>query len=319
MLFLWSALARRTATAPARAPAGFHVRNAPHVEPGIGTVHRSTRAGSAPRGGDLVRPVDHFARPVDHLARTRKEPVQVSTKDSGWRPTVVARVRRAAHRARQQAGPERETALLLAKSGAAGVLAWALGAYVIASPQPTYAPFTALLVVQSTAYRSLMQSLRYVVAVVLGVLAAGLVGPLIGENTLAFAAMLSVRPLAPPGQPGHPGLDRRRLRLPRALGHPPPDAVGDHPDGAAGRGHRHRRRHAGLPPAALPHRRTGHRGDQPGHPAPVERHGRRPQEGAAQRGDGGGLAAPRTPVGRHARRGARGRRDGRGERRLQPA
>ncbi|WP_369199777.1 aromatic acid exporter family protein [Streptomyces sp. PU-14G] len=116
----------------------------------------------------------------------------MSRTDSRWLPTVVDRARRAAHRARQQAGPERETALLLAKSGAAGVMAWALGAYVIGSPQPTYAPFTALLVVQSTAYRSVLQSLRYVVAVVLGVLAAGLVGPLIGENTLAFAVMLAI-------------------------------------------------------------------------------------------------------------------------------
>lgn len=108
-----------------------------------------------------------------------------------WPPTAAARLRRALHRARHQAGPERETALLLLKSGAAGVLSWGIGAYVIGSAQPTYAPFTALLVVQSTAYRSVMQSLRFVLAVVLGVVAAGLVGPLIGENAVAFAVMLT--------------------------------------------------------------------------------------------------------------------------------
>lgn len=87
-------------------------------------------------------------------------------------------------------GPEREMLLLLFKSAVAGVLSWALAAYVLASPQPTYAPFTALLVVQSTAYRSLLQSIRYVLAVILGVVAAGAAGPLLGENTAAFGVML---------------------------------------------------------------------------------------------------------------------------------
>ncbi|MDJ1134886.1 FUSC family protein [Streptomyces iconiensis] len=102
------------------------------------------------------------------------------------------RLRAALRRARERPGPERDTLLLLIKSALAGVFSWSLAAYLIASPQPTYAPFTALLVVQSTAYRSLLQSARYVLAVVLGVLAAGFVGPLLGENPGAFAVMLAV-------------------------------------------------------------------------------------------------------------------------------
>lgn len=102
------------------------------------------------------------------------------------------RVGDALRRARERPGPERDTALLLVKSALAGVVSWTLSAYLIASPQPTYAPFTALLVVQSTAYRSLLQSVRYVLAVVLGVVAAGFSGPLLGENAGAFAVMLAV-------------------------------------------------------------------------------------------------------------------------------
>ncbi|MCT2591595.1 aromatic acid exporter family protein [Streptomyces sp. N2-109] len=95
-------------------------------------------------------------------------------------------------RAAQYSGPERETLLLLLKSLVAGVFSWGLAQYVIASPQPTYAPFTALLVVQSTVYRSLLYSTQYILAVIFGVLAAGAAGPLLGVNVAAFAAMLAV-------------------------------------------------------------------------------------------------------------------------------
>lgn len=121
-----------------------------------------------------------------------------SSVDSG-RPVGADRLRRmverttqAAKRARNTQGPERETVFLLLKSALAGVLAWIVAEYVVASPQPTYAPFTALLVVQSTAYRSVLQTVRYVAAVILGVLAAGAAGPLLGANPGGFAAMLAV-------------------------------------------------------------------------------------------------------------------------------
>ncbi|MGW8379036.1 aromatic acid exporter family protein [Streptomyces sp. ODS28] len=128
---------------------------------------------------------------------TGTSPTQAAARvhDIGWverRRRAVHRLKEAAHRMRAYGGPERETLYLLFKSGLAGVTAWVLAQDVIASPQPTYAPFTALLVVQSTAYRSLMQTLRYVLAVVVGVLAAGAAGPLLGQNAWAFAAMLAV-------------------------------------------------------------------------------------------------------------------------------
>ncbi|GAB2772337.1 FUSC family protein [Streptomyces daliensis] len=105
---------------------------------------------------------------------------------------AVERARQWLSRARGHAGHERHIALLLAKSALAGVVSWTLAEYVVASPQPTYAPFTALLVVQSTVYRTLVQSGQYVGAVLLGVLAAGAVGPLLGDNVAAFAVMLVI-------------------------------------------------------------------------------------------------------------------------------
>ncbi|WP_016906290.1 FUSC family protein [Streptomyces xiaopingdaonensis] len=95
-------------------------------------------------------------------------------------------------RVRNRAGPERETLLLLVKSAIAGIVAWALAQYVVGSPQPTYAPFTALLVVQSSAYRTIWQSVQYVGALLLGVFAAGAAQPLLGPNLLTFSLMLLV-------------------------------------------------------------------------------------------------------------------------------
>lgn len=101
------------------------------------------------------------------------------------------RWRESLRRAREYSGTERETAVLVVKSAAAAVASWSIATYVAASPQPTYAPFTSLLVVQATAYRSLLQTVRYVAAVLVGVFIAGAVGPLLGDNALAFAVMLA--------------------------------------------------------------------------------------------------------------------------------
>lgn len=125
-------------------------------------------------------------------AETTDSQQQYTARTTGRLRRAVRRVRDAFRRAKGYNGPERATLVLMFKSGLAGTLSWGLATYAAASPQPTYAPFTALLVVQSTAYRSLLQSVRYVCAVVLGVLAAGAAGPLLGENAAAFAVMLGV-------------------------------------------------------------------------------------------------------------------------------
>lgn len=107
------------------------------------------------------------------------------------RPRVRRRGERL-RRARRYSGHERQTALLVAKSGAAAVLAWYLAVSLVGTAQPSYAPFTALLVVQSTVYRSILQSLRYVGAVVLGVAAAGFAEVVLGRDVAAFAVMIAV-------------------------------------------------------------------------------------------------------------------------------
>lgn len=102
------------------------------------------------------------------------------------------RLRQRLQRARNYAGYERDVALLQVKSALAGVASWVLAHVVVASPQATYAPFVALLVVQSTVYRSLLHSVQYVGAVLVGVLAAGAANPLLGDNVVAFGVMLVV-------------------------------------------------------------------------------------------------------------------------------
>jgi hypothetical protein len=101
---------------------------------------------------------------------------------------LVQRLRRA----REYSGHERQVALLLAKSALAAVLAWFVAVRLVGSAQPSYAPFTALLVVQSTVYRSLLQSLRYVGAVVIGVAAAGFAEVMLGRAVAAFAVMIVI-------------------------------------------------------------------------------------------------------------------------------
>lgn len=105
-------------------------------------------------------------------------------------PRIAGRMRQRLLRARDYAGYERDVALLLMKSALAGVASWTVAQYFVTSPQPVYAPLVALLVVQSTVYRSLLHSVQYVAAVIAGVLAAGAASPLIGENVGAFAVML---------------------------------------------------------------------------------------------------------------------------------
>jgi hypothetical protein len=92
-------------------------------------------------------------------------------------------------RAESHAGHEREVVLLVAKSTVAAVVSWQL-ANLLGLSAATFAPFSALLVVQSTIYRSVVNSLRLVVSVLAGVLVAGAVGPLLGVQLGSFALLI---------------------------------------------------------------------------------------------------------------------------------
>lgn len=89
---------------------------------------------------------------------------------------------RAAHEAARHAGPERDAGLLMGKAALATVIAWQFAVHVLESPAPFYAPMAALLVVDRTMVRSLGASGQRVVAVVVGMSAAWLVGSWLGVH-----------------------------------------------------------------------------------------------------------------------------------------
>lgn len=66
-------------------------------------------------------------------------------------------------------GYERHTALLIGKSTLAATIAWVISYQLLNAQSPAFAPFSAVLIMQVTVYQSLVQSLRYVGAVVAGV------------------------------------------------------------------------------------------------------------------------------------------------------
>ncbi|MFE4610258.1 aromatic acid exporter family protein [Streptomyces niveus] len=94
--------------------------------------------------------------------------------ERGW--DVVRRAGQWLRRARDGAGDERRSLLLTAKSAVAATVAWMLAYYLLDARSPAFAPFSAVLLMHVTIYRSLAQAPRYVGAVTAGVLVqAGLV------------------------------------------------------------------------------------------------------------------------------------------------
>ncbi|MFF9688930.1 aromatic acid exporter family protein [Streptomyces sp. NPDC014623] len=83
-------------------------------------------------------------------------------------------------------GDERGTLLVIGKSALAAGLAWLLAHDVLDARSPAFAPFSAVLIMQVTVYRSVVQSLRYVGAVVAGVLVQAALGFLAGPDLLTF-------------------------------------------------------------------------------------------------------------------------------------
>ena len=80
----------------------------------------------------------------------------------------------------------------IAKAVAAAVIAWLLAVRVFGLAQPFLAPWSALLVVHATAYRTLSRGLQQVLATVVGVLLAFGVGGLLGVGASTLALVLVV-------------------------------------------------------------------------------------------------------------------------------
>ncbi|WP_405204475.1 aromatic acid exporter family protein [[Kitasatospora] papulosa] len=89
-------------------------------------------------------------------------------------------------------GDERDTLLIVAKSTLAATLAWLIAYDVLDAGSPAFAPFSAVLMMQVTVYRSVVQSLRYVGAVVAGVLVQAALGFLAGPDLLTFVLVALV-------------------------------------------------------------------------------------------------------------------------------
>jgi len=77
--------------------------------------------------------------------------------------------------------------VLVVKSALAAAVAWYLAAGPLAAEAPAFAPFSAVLTMQVTVYQSLVQVLRYVGAVCLGVALQGALGFALGPGVATFA------------------------------------------------------------------------------------------------------------------------------------
>ncbi len=80
--------------------------------------------------------------------------------------------------------------LQLVKTVLAAVVAWVLAASVLDLPQPFLAPWSALLVVHATVYRTFSKGSQQVAATVVAVVLASAVGETVGLSTAAVALLL---------------------------------------------------------------------------------------------------------------------------------
>ncbi|WP_240662561.1 aromatic acid exporter family protein [Streptomyces sp. WAC 06738] len=96
------------------------------------------------------------------------------------------------HAAVRRPGYERDDVLLLGKSVAAVVAAWTLASWLLPPQVTTFAPFTTLLALQATVYRSVWHSVRYVAAVGVGVVLATGFGAVAGVHAWSLALMMLV-------------------------------------------------------------------------------------------------------------------------------
>ncbi|CAM5696510.1 hypothetical protein SALBM135S_01955 [Streptomyces alboniger] len=95
-------------------------------------------------------------------------------------------------RALETPGYERHILLLIFKSTLAATLAWFISYDVLNTPSPAFAPFSAVLIMQVTVYQSLLQALRYLVAVAVGVAMVTGLGFMIGSDLLTFVVVAVV-------------------------------------------------------------------------------------------------------------------------------
>ncbi|WP_411074774.1 FUSC family protein [Streptomyces sp. cmx-4-7] len=89
-------------------------------------------------------------------------------------------------------GEARDGMLLQAKGAAAATVAWCLSSWLLPTNVTAFAPFTALLALQSTVYRSLWHSAQYLGAMAIGTAVAAGFGSTVGVHAWALCVLVFV-------------------------------------------------------------------------------------------------------------------------------
>ena len=92
-------------------------------------------------------------------------------------------------RAWSSPGYERNTVLLIGKSALAATLAWWIAHDLLNATSPAFAPFSSVLVMNVTIYKSVWQTLRYIAAVIVGVAVQAAIGFTAGPDLFAFVVV----------------------------------------------------------------------------------------------------------------------------------
>ncbi|MFC7978596.1 aromatic acid exporter family protein [Streptomyces cinereoruber] len=89
-------------------------------------------------------------------------------------------------------GEARDGVLLLVKGAAAATVAWCLSSWLLPTNVTAFAPFTALLALQATVYRSLWDSAQYLGAMAIGTAVAAGFGSTVGVHAWTLCVLVFV-------------------------------------------------------------------------------------------------------------------------------
>jgi hypothetical protein len=114
---------------------------------------------------------------------------ELTVQAQRWVAWECSRVWTSVRRALTETGPERDLAVQSLKAAGAAVLAWALVGWWWKAPMALMAPWTAVVLVQSTVYRSLRAGAQQMTLIGLGTLLAAGAASLTGGNSMAAMAL----------------------------------------------------------------------------------------------------------------------------------
>ncbi|GHB01827.1 FUSC family protein [Streptomyces chryseus] len=109
-----------------------------------------------------------------------------------WLRWEAAAIGRSARRAAAGPGPERDVVTQSLKAAGAAAAAWALTGWWWNAPMALMAPWTAVVLVQSTVYRSLRSGVQQLVVIALGTVLAAGAANLTGDTMTAMVLVLPV-------------------------------------------------------------------------------------------------------------------------------